>query len=514
MTETDAQLVHRSLNGSRAALQTLLERHRRFVTAVAVQTLDNHDDAMDVAQEVLVYVAQRLPELRQGGRFIAWLRHITISLCVDYRRRRGTRRLGEPIALLNEESEEKDYVKSIGIRQALTKLSDAHRSTLLLHYGGGWTIEEVASILSIPINTVRSRLMAGKRSLKHDLYDLFEREKPMPAIAPALDTVELRLIERAYPDARVLSVTDSPEAWMPFYRRAALQLADGSEANVDFRADLDAARIETVQALERLGIPGPRLIAVSSDRDLRGESLCLCQIPRGENLSHWALGGTPHRIRSATERAFQAIDSLEGVTDALLAGPVGTKLKRRTLTDEVEALTSDGLWNAHEWLSSNPERHVMEWRQDPWFKSSLARVKSAVSDINDPLVFTNYLHFFPLNYRIVPGSGEYGRLTGFPGDVRCEENPLAEIVNPYGHIGDPLLGLAMVWIYDCYPFVHTGFVEQFLVRRGMTRRTFAPRLALRALQTIARELPIKRSGDGKYWDALHGYVEQALQWMG
>ena len=84
---------------------------------------------------------------------------------------------------------------------------------------------------------------------------------------------------------------------------------------------------------------------------------------------------------------------------------------------------------------------------------------------------------------------------------------------PFGHLGDPLLGLAMVWVYDCYPFVHTGFVEQLLWRRGVTKREFAPRLAIKALQMIARDLPVERPTDGGYWDSLRGWAEQALAWM-
>ena len=72
----------------------------------------------------------------------------------------------------------------------------------------------------------------------------------------------------------------------------------------------------------------------------------------------------------------------------------------------------------------------------------------------------------------------------------------------------------MVWVQDCYPFVHTGFVEQFLWRRGVTQREFAPRLALKALQMIARDLPHARPAEGGgYWDGLHGWAEQGLGWL-
>ena len=504
----------------------LTERHRRSILALAYRTLENADDAQDVAQEALVYALQRLPELREAGKFAGWLRNITLSLCADYRRRRGTRRLGESITVLNEASEEINYAEMFTVRQAVADLSDAHRTTLLLHYVGGWSREEVASILEIPVNTVRSRLMAAKRTLRAELPGFFPepiapKGKPMPTDTFGLSETRLSLLNAAFPGARIQSIQGDIEPWMPFSPRVLLALTDGQEKSVDFRGDIDPARAALLPVLERLGVPGPRIIhgpvpRSTSQRDMENwngmDHETLCETPRGENLLLWALGGTPHRIRLATERAFEAIDRLQGITAALQADPVGRGLERRTLADEIAILTDDARWNADAWLAEEG-RARRQWLADPWFGAALKKVQVAVADIHDPLVYTYYGHFFPLSYRITPVAA-FSEPFGAPGDPAYAKNPLVEFVQPFGHYGDPLLGLAMVWVQDCYPFVHTGFVEQFLWRRGVTKRAFAPRLALKALQMIARDLPIERPDEGGgYWDGLHGWAEQGLGWM-
>ncbi len=553
---TDEQLIERALRGDRGAAQTLIERYRRMVAGIAFNALGNADDASDVAQETLMYALQRLTDLRDGSRFAGWLHNITLSRCADYRRRRGTRRLGEPITILNERSEEIDYTERLAIRSAMAHLSEAHRTTLLLHYEGGWSLKEVATLLTIPVNTVRSRLMAAKRQLRADLLSTFDnvdqettplnikrntKRKPMltePNTLIAnkmaadkridnqnednmkgnelaetyLTDQQTALLAIAYPGARVLSTQYDPEPWMPFTPRVRIALANGTEKTVDFRGDIDAAKEELFAALERLGIPCPRLIhSPVLNTDVKGYST-LCEAPRGDNLLLWALGGTPHRIRLATERAFESIDRLQGITQALRADPVGAKLPQRTLTDEIDLIMSDEKWNADPWLAE-AGADIAAWRIDPWFVEAIAKVREAAADIKDPLVFTNYLHFFPNFVRIQPSDQLYNEPLGWPGDVRYDENPITEFVAPHGHFGDPLLGLAMVWVYDCYPFVHTGFVEQFLWRRGISRREFAPRLAIKALQMIARDLPVERPAEGGYWDGLHGWAEQALSWI-
>jgi RNA polymerase sigma-70 factor (ECF subfamily) len=514
--ETQSYLIDRTLAGDRLAAERLLEQHRRAVVQTAYQALGNVDDAHDVAQEALLYALSRLTDLRDRSKFSAWLRQLTLSRCADYRRRRGTRRLGDPLTILEEAGGEVDFSRRLMLREALAQLSEDHRSTLLLHYAAGWSVAEVASLLAIPVNTVRSRLLTAKRLIRSDLQALLPRAalskgKVMSSDQFDLSQTHISLIERTFPGARILSVQNDPEQWQPFTPRVRLALPKGGEKIVDFRGDIDSQGAALLPVLERGKIPGPRIIV--GPVAFEGGGLSLCEVPRGEDLSSWALGGTPHRIRLATERALEGIARLQGVTDWLLADPVGASLERRTLTDELAILTTTARWNADPWLAESGADRA-KWLLDPWFAAALAKVEAAVTDITTPLVYTKDMFFYPQGFRIEPGSLSFDEPLGWPGDPHYQENPLVEFVYLFGHFGDPLVGLAMVWVYDCYPFVHTGFVEQFLWRRGVTRREFAPRLALKALQMVARDLPITRPNEGaRFWDGLRSWVEQALEWM-
>ncbi|MCC6446533.1 MAG: RNA polymerase sigma factor [Armatimonadetes bacterium] len=493
--ENDAELICRAQAGDRLAAGALSERYRRKATAAAYAALRNADDAEDAAQESLVYALQRLPDLRDPDRFPAWLRQIVLSRCADYRRRCATRKLGTPLSAQNEASEEADLIERLAVRQAVARLPEIHRTTVLLHYLGGWSLREVADLLEVPLNTVKSRLRNARLALREDLHPTVKKEKPMSKKDCGLTQAQRSLLSDVYPDARILGVEAEPDPWMPFSPRLKLSLPGGEGKTVDFRSDIDPDREALLPVLERLDIPGPQIIR-GPVTDGSGY-LTLCEPPRGENLHHWATGGTPHRLRLAAERTFEAVDRLQGITGSLQTDPSGAKLPRLTLFDEAEMIEAKG----------------GDWLQDPWFVESLKQVKAAVKSIRDPLVYTHYLHFHPNWLYIRPGDDPFDTPLGWPGDARLRKNPLAEVVSPFGYFGDPLLGLTMIWIYDCYPFVHTGLVEQFLWRRDATRRDFGPRLALRALQTLQKELPVARPPEGAdYWDALHGYVRQGLEW--
>jgi RNA polymerase sigma-70 factor (ECF subfamily) len=509
--DTDEQLINQTLQGDHHAADRLMRRYRPLAYATAYRALENADDAADVAQEALIYALHRLDDLRDAARIAGWLRNITLSASADYRRRRGTRRMGEPIHLMTEVAEETDFAERLALKQALSGLSEEQRTTLWMRYAGGWSIEEVAELMSTPVNTVRSRVMAAKRRLRAELLPEFTRREPMSQRITVLTETHRMLLTVAYPEARILSTLENPEPWQPFSPRVELETTDGTAIAVDFRSDITPDRVTLLGVLQSFGIPVPRILH-GPVADGNGGYLTLCQKAAGENLTLWTLGGTPHRFHVATERVMAAIDLMQGVTARLQEHPVGATLARRTLADEAATLSSADLWQAHPWLSASTHSQDA-WRGDDWFKSAAKRLQQAARDINDPLVYTDHAHFFPNSYRIFPGEGMYDTPLGWPGDTRLTDNRLAQVTSPWGELGDPLLGLAMVWIYDCYPFVHTGLVEQFLWRRGVSKRDFAVRLGIRALQTLAREVAYSDAGGEGYPQALRGYVDLALEWM-
>jgi RNA polymerase sigma-70 factor (ECF subfamily) len=504
MNETDADLISKAVMGDRTAFGSLVDRYRQYVFRTAFGILNRHDDAQDVTQEVFVYAYQHLPHLRDRKRFGGWLRTITFSLSAEYHRRRGTRSLGLPLSTRTEIMAERDLVLSMTLQKAIRQLSEAHQLTFRMRYVGGWSEQEVATLLNLSVNTVRSRLRAAKRHLRKDLSGLIaERivKQPMSLLttATALTTQHTDHLYRCFPNAQLREVQPEPEAWMPTTFRLKIETAEGEEVTVDFRNDLTPERLPLLEFLAEQGIPMAKRLS-EPEQLPNGEYITLAKAPQGENLLEWALGGTPHRLRIATERGLEGIDRLESLTSALEQDPVGKALPRYTLQSEIEAIRTKG----------------GEHLQDAWFTERLALVEAATGGVECKLVYTHYLHFFPNWLRVQTEPDDLNEPMGFPGDARLKQYPITEYIAPYGHFGDPLLGVAMVWIYDCYPIVHAGFVEQYLWRKGVSKREFAPRLALQSLKITQRELPAERPDTGeeaRYYDALRGYVELALSWL-
>jgi RNA polymerase sigma-70 factor (ECF subfamily) len=140
---------------------------------VAYGVLRHREDAEDVAQESLAKAYRSFRQLRDRGRFRAWLVRTTWRMAID--RRRGDRRrvAREQVAHEAEpptteeravERERAGYVWA-----AIDALPEKLRLVIILSGMEGHDTREVASLLRIPEGTVRSRLFLARQALTKKL---------------------------------------------------------------------------------------------------------------------------------------------------------------------------------------------------------------------------------------------------------------------------------------------------------------------------------------------------------
>ena len=144
-----------------------LVAHRRFVRQVAGDLFDNPEDAEDLAQRVLLYAIERPPAHTRQIR--GWLRVVTNHLAINLRsadrhRREREARMARHEAIEQDWAVERDDERE-AVRQLVRSLSAPYREVLELYYLHEKTAQEVADALQLPLNTVKTRLMRGRRQL-------------------------------------------------------------------------------------------------------------------------------------------------------------------------------------------------------------------------------------------------------------------------------------------------------------------------------------------------------------
>jgi len=131
-------------------------------------------DREDLVQDVFVVVHRRLPDF-DGQNLPGWLYRITRHRVRDFRRLLwvkyflfGSVPLSENLAKEGASPAEtlETYQKSALLERLLAKLSESERATLVLFEIDGYSGEEIAQILGIPLNTVWSRMYKARKKLK------------------------------------------------------------------------------------------------------------------------------------------------------------------------------------------------------------------------------------------------------------------------------------------------------------------------------------------------------------
>jgi len=141
---------------------------------VACSVLRHREDAEDVAQEAFARAFRSFRQLRDRERFRAWLVRLTWRLAID--RRRGDRRRearetvhaeSQPTAC-GAEGVDANY-RARELWRAIDGLPDKLRIALVLASIEGHDLAEVASLLRLPVGTVKSRLFLARQRLKEQL---------------------------------------------------------------------------------------------------------------------------------------------------------------------------------------------------------------------------------------------------------------------------------------------------------------------------------------------------------
>jgi len=165
---SDLSLLARVAEGDLEAFHTFYGRYAGRVLAYVRQLSRNREGAEDVVQEVFVAVWRRAASFRPDrGDPAGWLYTITRNKLVDLWRRQG-----ETAAALDDTmSEPAEHTQERGdlrltMHQALARVDPEQRRAIEMAYFGGFTYEETAQRLDLPVGTLKSRIRSGLKSLR------------------------------------------------------------------------------------------------------------------------------------------------------------------------------------------------------------------------------------------------------------------------------------------------------------------------------------------------------------
>ena len=179
----DHTLIRLVLEGNTSAFDVIVRRYNTKVYSLAYRLLNSVEDAEDVAQDTFSQAFKGLGSFRGNSKFYTWLFRITYNLAISQRRKRKpalslnsqTDSQGEITLPSDDASPMKNMEDEEGktlMDKALGLLSLDHRAGLVLKEIEGFSYEEIALSLGVPVGTVRSRLHRARLELRAILEKL------------------------------------------------------------------------------------------------------------------------------------------------------------------------------------------------------------------------------------------------------------------------------------------------------------------------------------------------------
>lgn len=180
-TVTDAQLVEQSTRGDREAFRALVDRYQGKLFRLVSGLVKSKEDTEDIVQESFVKAYLSLGSFRKESTFYTWIYRIAHNMAIDYKRKIARR--GNAIELSEVErslpvDERASPLEAVvrqeqgdGMQRALAKLSEEHKTVIILREVDGLSYEEIAKVLGISKGTVMSRLHYARKQLQELLKD-------------------------------------------------------------------------------------------------------------------------------------------------------------------------------------------------------------------------------------------------------------------------------------------------------------------------------------------------------
>lgn len=175
--QEERELVRLCQSGTESAFEELVRRNQQRMLALVGGILRRREDVEDVVQQVFLKAYVSIKRFDQRAAFSTWLYKIAVNECWDYLRKKKVRPLVYESDLSEEQVSRLDGIVSADrppagvvertevkqlLEKMLEKLPEQDRQLLVLKEMEGFSVQELAEILDLNVNTVKVRLFRAR----------------------------------------------------------------------------------------------------------------------------------------------------------------------------------------------------------------------------------------------------------------------------------------------------------------------------------------------------------------
>lgn len=166
------KLLKEARKGNSDAFVSLMQKQMKNMYKAAYSILAKEEDVADAISETILTCWEKMGQLQEERYFRTWMTRILINKCNDILRKRQ-------MLVFTEEVPETGVIdaefSNLEWKEALSELEEKYRTVIILYYVEGFKMSEIAQILDIPENTVRTRMARARKKMETIYYPQMKR---------------------------------------------------------------------------------------------------------------------------------------------------------------------------------------------------------------------------------------------------------------------------------------------------------------------------------------------------
>lgn len=187
---SEKEIIERLKHGNQQALKSIIESYQDYVFTVALQIVKRKETAEEIAQDVFVKVYQKINTYEYRAKFSTWLFTIVYRTSLNYLEKKQILVTASDITkpdfddsidytegMINWDNQrqnadsinELDHQRQKIIYKAIDKLEIKQGVVITLFYIKDFSVSEIAEIMQLSANTIKTHLFRGRENLKNAL---------------------------------------------------------------------------------------------------------------------------------------------------------------------------------------------------------------------------------------------------------------------------------------------------------------------------------------------------------
>ena len=192
--DNDRTIIEKVINGDNNAFETFVKRYQKLVGHIVFRLISGSGDREDICQDVFVKVYRGLDGFHHESKVSTWIGKITYNTCLNFLAKKKETVFSD---IDTNREDDNGYIESVSaiektggsverkelfaiLQKEIFGLPLPYRTVVTLYHLEEMTYMEIAKIMDLPINTVKSHLFRARKKLRDNLKAKYTQEDLCP----------------------------------------------------------------------------------------------------------------------------------------------------------------------------------------------------------------------------------------------------------------------------------------------------------------------------------------------